>query len=91
MKCAERGERVFSAYLDIAKDEDSNLKDLLSDLGHYCDMTGIDYVETLKTAIGLWKAEVADPVDLAEEPDVEIYIDGVEHSAAAREGNEELE
>lgn len=50
--------------------------DLLCDIGHFCDLAKLDYLQVVAHAIGVWHAERRDPVGLAPEPDVLVIVDG---------------
>ena len=56
------------------------LSDLIADTGHLCDADDIDYLATIRRAIGHWyskkQADGTDPLGLM--PDVRITIDGAE-------------
>lgn len=48
--------------------------DLIANLGHYCQMKGLDYLACVRTAIGHWVVEQIDPEFLGSMPDITIII-----------------
>jgi len=76
---AEVAVRAFAKHVN-ADNEPQAVKDLLCDLGHFCDRTGLDYLQLIVIAVGIWKAEIADPQGLAPEPTVTISVAGEEVS-----------
>jgi hypothetical protein len=61
---AERAERAFRAltrHLDYEDDKATAVRDLLSDLRHFCDEQAIDYAEQDRIAYDNYRAEANDP------------------------------
>lgn len=48
--------------------------DLITNIGHYCEEAGFDFLAVLQTSVGHWCLERADPFSAAEPPTVTISI-----------------
>jgi hypothetical protein len=53
--------------------------DLIANIGHYCQSTGLDYFSIVKTGIGHWTVEQQEPDGLDPLPDVTITIHQGKH------------
>ncbi len=51
-ECAEKALVTFAAAAnDRSEDTESLVKDLVTDLGHYCDREGLDFEDIVRSAI----------------------------------------
>lgn len=69
--------RAFARHVK-ADDDPQAVSDLLCDLGHFCDRTGLDYLQLIVSAVGIWQAETIDSEGLGPVPTVTITIAGEE-------------
>ena len=73
-----RAAEALATLAARGKTEDDDLptsiQDLVCDLGHLSDESGLDFVAILTRAIRHWQVERIDPASVAEGPVVEIYI-----------------
>ena len=72
---AEVAVEAFIAQTGRDGVEDDAISDLIADIGHLCDANDIDYLATIRRAIGHWHAE-QHPGTLDVMPDVRISING---------------
>ena len=63
-------------------DTADGVTDLIANLGHYCQASGLDFLRCVRTAIGHWHVEQADPEFFGPLPEVTISIN--ESSTDAR-------
>ena len=81
---ADKARQAIAACgFDPLTDLKDTVKDILVDIGHFCDAENIDFVMALKRAINAWAVERIDPESLADGPAVEITI-GTEGLPPAR-------
>jgi hypothetical protein len=73
---ARKAEHIIAGYIDTTDPDDlfTATSDAISDIGHLCDLHGLDFVAILKKGIAYWKIETVDPTGLAASPDVDIFI-----------------
>ena len=72
---ADAARRALAAHPSEASDElSSRISDLVTDLGHLCDVEKLDFVEAIQRALRHWAVERIDPNSTLEGPVVEIYI-----------------
>lgn len=64
---------VLAAYAGDLPDEDL-IHDLICNLGHHADRSGLDFCKTAADAIGCWKAELEQPEGVSKAPPVRIHI-----------------
>lgn len=48
--------------------------DLIANLGHYCQATGLDFLDCVRTGVGHWHVEQVDPEFPGFLPDVTVTI-----------------
>lgn len=53
---------------------EETISDLVADIGHYCDATGLDYLKLMSSSIGVWKLEQSDPESMGIVPNVSIEV-----------------
>ena len=80
---AMRANTALAAFISQAGHDGAEcdaLSDLIADIGYLCDADDIDYLATIRRAIGHWysekQADSTDPLGLM--PEVRITIDGAE-------------
>lgn len=72
---AEKARKAIAACgFDPHQGLKDSIKDILVDIGHFCDAEKIDCVEALQRALNTWAVERIDPTSVADGPVVEIYI-----------------
>ena len=71
---ANAGRRALAACSLDLQNLGENVREVLINLGHLCDVENVDYVEVIKRAILSWQVERVDPNSVAAGPDVEVII-----------------
>jgi hypothetical protein len=71
---ADAARAAFSQRLTENEDLATCIQDLLTDLGHLCDVEKLSFTDILKKALRHWAIERIDPNSLAAGPTVEILI-----------------
>ena len=71
---ANAGRRALAACSLDLQNLGENVREVLINLGHLCDVENVDYVEVIKRAILSWQVERVDPNSVAAGPNVEVII-----------------
>ena len=80
LKRAASAEQAVAKFADAVNADDTRqaIQDLLCDIGHLCDLEGLDFQKIIVTAVGWWHAERIDPEVILDGPSVTLSIDGTE-------------
>ncbi len=72
---AEAARRALEAYVsDMSQDLETRIADLITDIGHFCMVEKLDFLEALRRGIRHWAVERVDPNSTLPGPTVEIVI-----------------
>lgn len=76
-KRAQWAQIAVRAFAEETSPDDTKqaVGDLICDLGHFCDRSGLDFLQLIVHAVAVWHAEKLDPIGLAPEPYVTISVD----------------
>ncbi len=72
---AEAARQALQAYVsDTSQDLETRIADLITDIGHLCNVEKLDYLEALRCGIRHWAVVRIDPNSTLPGPTVEIVI-----------------